>query len=85
MNSKLQFTLEEEEEEEDRMIHFLDITIFRHNNNVQFDIFRKPTATDVIIPYYSYHPDEQKSVPSVIYKTEMRPTQSLWRINRKKL
>jgi hypothetical protein len=24
-------------------------------------------------------------VPSVIYKTEMRPTQSLWRINRKKL
>jgi hypothetical protein len=57
INSKLQLTLEEEE---DRMIHFLDITIFRHNNNIQFLIFRKPTATDVIIPYDSYHPNEQK-------------------------
>jgi hypothetical protein len=47
------FTIEEEKENK---INFLDITISKENDNLSFDIYRKPTATDTIIPNDSCHP-----------------------------
>jgi hypothetical protein len=57
INRKLQFTLEEEE---NKALHFLDITISTADNNSQFIMYRKPTTTDTIIPYDSCHPTEHK-------------------------
>jgi hypothetical protein len=57
VHPKLKFTLEEEA---DHHIHFLDITISRNNNNIQFRIFCKPTTADTIIPYELCHPDKHK-------------------------
>jgi hypothetical protein len=39
---------------------FLDITISKVNNNIYFDIFRKSTATNTIIPQDSCHPTAHK-------------------------
>jgi hypothetical protein len=39
---------------------FLDITITRTAKTDLFDIFRKPTTTDTVIPHDSCHPDEHK-------------------------
>jgi len=44
------------EEEVDNRINFLDITISRVDNKILFNINRKPTTTDIIIPNDSYHP-----------------------------
>jgi imidazole glycerol phosphate synthase subunit HisF len=43
----MKFTKEEETENE---ITFLDITISKEENNISFDIYRKPTTIDTIIP-----------------------------------
>jgi hypothetical protein len=53
----MKFTLEEEK---DKKLNFLDITISKEQNIFSVDIFRKPTTTDVIIPNDSYHPIERK-------------------------
>ena len=42
------------------MINFLDITIQKTDHKINFNTYRKPTATDTIIPYDSCHPPEQK-------------------------
>ena len=55
---KLKFTLEEEQ---DNQISFLDITIKKNQKGLSFDIYRTPTATDIIIPRDSCHPNEQKT------------------------
>ncbi|KAJ8929260.1 hypothetical protein NQ314_018052 [Rhamnusium bicolor] len=47
MSPKLKFTLELEN---DKHINFLDIAIFRNNNNREFKICGKPIRTDRIIP-----------------------------------
>jgi hypothetical protein len=46
--------------ENNQQINFLDIAVFRTNDTFEFTIFRKPTYTDIIIPYNSCHPTEQK-------------------------
>ena len=48
------------EREEDRKINFLDLTITRTENGLSYDIYRKHTATDTIIPHDSCHPLEHK-------------------------
>jgi len=53
----MKFTLEEERESR---INFLDITIIKDGNNLSFDIYRKPTTTDTIIPNGSRHSREHK-------------------------
>jgi hypothetical protein len=53
----LQFTVERET---DHRINFLDVTIYREKESFSVDIYRKPTATDVIIPNDSCHPGEHK-------------------------
>jgi hypothetical protein len=57
LTPKLEFTLEREN---DRKINFLDLTIYREQNRLSVDIYRKPTFTDVIIPNDSCHPKEHK-------------------------
>ena len=52
---KLQFTLQEE----NNQINFLDI-ISKSHNNLNFNIYRKPTTTACIIPFYSCHPLQHK-------------------------
>jgi hypothetical protein len=48
------------EAETDNSITFLDITIQKESNKFSFNIYRKPTTTDTIIPRESCHPPEQK-------------------------
>jgi hypothetical protein len=61
------------EEEYKNKINFLDISISKDNNNIQFSIYRKSTATDTIIPNDSYHPPEHKFA-AVRYLTECQHT-----------
>ena len=53
----LHFTLEREEEQK---INFLDLTITRTEHGFSYDIYRKHTTTDTIIPHDSCHPLEHK-------------------------
>ena len=46
--------------EADNRISFLDILIIRKPQQIEIDIFRKPTTTDTTIKYLSNHPMEQK-------------------------
>jgi len=54
----LKFTLEKEQ---NNQINFLDITINKNQDGLSFEIYRKPTATDIIIPNDSCHPREHKT------------------------
>ncbi|GFG38459.1 hypothetical protein Cfor_11207 [Coptotermes formosanus] len=57
IHQNLIYTLEPEN---NCQIKFLDVTISRANEELKFNIYRKPTYTDTIIPYSSYHPTQQK-------------------------
>ena len=57
MSPTLQFTTETEY---NNKINFLDITIHKSQQNFLITIYRKPTATDTIIPNGSCHPCEHK-------------------------
>jgi hypothetical protein len=57
INPKLQFTIEKEK---DNVINFLDITVIKNCNNVQYGLYRKPTTTDIITHNTSCHPTEHK-------------------------
>ena len=41
-------------------INFLDLYIIRKTNKLEFDIYRKPSTTDITITYLSNHPIEHK-------------------------
>jgi hypothetical protein len=60
---KIQFSVEEEC---NRQINFLDLLIIRTCNKLEFGIFRKPTATDIMIHNRSCHPIEHK-LSGIIY------------------
>ena len=47
--------------ETDKELPFLDLKITRRLNKIEFSIFRKPTTTDHVIPYFSTHPLEHKT------------------------
>jgi len=53
----IKFTMEKET---DNNINFLDISIQNKWDKLLFNIYRKPTATNVIISHDSCHPPEQK-------------------------
>jgi hypothetical protein len=38
------------ENEQNNQINFLDVTISKENNLIKFDIYRKPTGTDIVTP-----------------------------------
>jgi hypothetical protein len=54
----IKFTIKKENH---KFINFLDIGIHREKENFQFSIYRKKTATDIIIPSDSCHPQEHKT------------------------
>jgi len=41
-------------------ISFLDLLIIRKSSNLEIDIFRKPTTTDITINFFSNYPIEHK-------------------------
>jgi hypothetical protein len=43
------------EKETNNQINFLDLTIRNENNSLSSNIYRKPTTTDILIPYESCH------------------------------
>jgi hypothetical protein len=53
----MQLTIEGESENN---INFLHIKISKDKNNVQFTVFRKAKATDIIFPNDSCYPPEYK-------------------------
>ena len=57
LTPNLTFTLEKERENE---LNFLDISITKTKEKISFDIYRKETTSDIIIPNDSCHPTEQK-------------------------
>jgi hypothetical protein len=69
----MKFTIETETE---NMINFLDITIMKERVGLTFDIYRKPTNTDCIIPHDSCHPTEHE-LAAVRYLTNIASTQSI--------
>jgi len=58
LDDNIKFTLEVEE---DNSLNFLYIKIINQHNKFQFEIFRKETFCDNIIPYSSCHPDSVKA------------------------
>jgi len=65
---KLKFTLEEEQKNQ---INFLDITIKKNQKGLSFEVYRKPTITDIIIPNDSCHPNEHKTVVIRYYRNRL--------------
>jgi uncharacterized protein (DUF433 family) len=57
LTPSLNFTLEREV---DNKLNFLDISIIKTADRISFDIYRKPTTSDIIISNDSCHPQEQK-------------------------
>jgi hypothetical protein len=61
------------EEEFENKINFLDITISKNENNIQFNTYRKPSTTDIITQNASCHPPEHK-LAAVRYLTVYKDT-----------
>lgn len=57
INKKIKFTIEHEN---NNKINFLDLTIHRQSNHLEFNIYRKPTTTDTTIHADSHHPIAHK-------------------------
>jgi transposase-like protein len=57
LSPTLKFTLELETQHQ---LNFLDLTLRNQNGTINFNIYRKPVTTDIIIPATSSHPPAQK-------------------------
>jgi hypothetical protein len=57
MHPKIQFTMEKETQNK---LNYLDLMITNLNNTPTFNLFRKPTATDLTIHNDFCHPEEHK-------------------------
>ena len=57
--------------EKHNSINYLDLTIRRQHNKFNIDIYRKPTATDTTISFFSNHPIEQKMAAFWSYLNRM--------------
>jgi hypothetical protein len=76
----MKFTIGEEKENK---INFLDITVSKEENNISFDIYRKPSTTDTIIPNESCHPQEHK-LAAIPYLANRMETYNLSATNKEK-
>jgi hypothetical protein len=70
------------EKQSDHTINFLDQTITNVNGTLDCSIFRKPTATDIIIHNASCHPNEQKT-SAIRYLNNRVNTYTLSETNKK--
>jgi len=68
IDENLQFKMSTEE---NNTINYLDISIRRNNNNIDLNIYRKPTSTDTTIQFSSNHPYEHKIVAFRYYIRRM--------------
>ncbi|RZC38639.1 uncharacterized protein BDFB_012691, partial [Asbolus verrucosus] len=57
LHPSIKFTFEIEN---NNSIPFLDILVSHKNHQFFFDVYRKPSATDTVIPYKSCHPNSHK-------------------------
>jgi hypothetical protein len=57
VDKNLQFKISTEE---NNTVQYLDISVYRNNNNIKIGIYRKPTETGTVIHLTSNHPYEQK-------------------------
>jgi len=57
LSPNLKFSLELQV---DDRLNYLDLTLVKNGTGFSYDIYRKPTATDAIIPRDSCHPYEHK-------------------------
>ena len=57
INKHIQFT---GETENNSRLNFLDLTVIKVNNGFKYQIYRKPTTTDITIHADSHHPNSQK-------------------------
>ena len=55
-NKHLQFTIEHSPDS----IHFLDVSVYKHNNKLHSTIYRKPTDRNTLLHASSYHPSHLK-------------------------
>ena len=76
----LTFTMEKEL---NNSINFLDITICKTNHDISLNIYRKPTASDTVIPNDSGHPLEHK-MAAIRYLTNRLVTYPMNNTNKKK-
>jgi hypothetical protein len=58
--------------EENNKTNFLDITITKGHGSLLFEICRKPTTTDAIIPNDSCHPGEHKTAAIRYFYNRMK-------------
>lgn len=58
VNPRIQFTFEMEM---DNRLDYLDLTIIRSADRIEFDVFRKPSATDITLAHDSLHPPGHKA------------------------
>ena len=65
----MKFTLEKEE---NNKINFLDNTIAKGHDSLLFEIYRKPTTTDAIIPNDSCHTGEHKTAAIRYFYNRMK-------------
>ena len=65
----IKFTLEKEQHNK---INFLDITITKNHDDLSFEIYRKPSATDIITPNDSCHPREHNTAAIKYYCNRMK-------------
>ena len=74
----LTFTMEKEK---DNCINFLDVSIIKHNNSLHFKIYRKPTATDTIIPADSNHPIDHKysAIRYLLHRLQSYPISDIYK------
>ena len=56
MHQNLQF----KKMEQNKLLNYLDVTIHRNPSNIKISIYRKPTFTDILIPYISKRPIQRK-------------------------
>jgi len=58
------------EVEENNVINFLDVKVIKAGNCLEFGIYRKPTQTDLVIPFQSNHPFQYKMAAfrSMVYR-----------------
>ena len=61
--------------EENKKINFLDLTLERKGNKIEFEIYRKPTQTDTTISNDSIHPTIHKTAAfrSMLYRAYKIP------------
>ena len=64
----MKFTLQREQS---KIINFLDITVTKNQKGLSFEIYRKPTSTDMIIPNDWCHPKERKRAAVRYYYNRM--------------